>query len=99
MLRKYVDHGVAAAWGGAEATVCFIVPDLWTTWLPLHNPRRGVASTGSRRARALAGGALNYTVAQRMQREDNEEIGTSIPGISARRVGGVGRAFSWRAWG
>lgn len=98
MLRKYVDHGVAAAWGGAEATVFFIVPDLWTSWLALHNPRRGIATTVSALAGALAGGALNYTVAQRMQPDDTEKILTSIPGISTQMVADVERQLDEQGW-
>ena len=90
MFRKYVDHGVAAAWGAAEATVFFIVPDFWTSWLALHNPRRGFATTLSALAGALAGGATNYVASQRMSRK-TQKILTTIPGISKSMITDVER--------
>src|SRR5699024_60185 len=98
MLRKYVDHGVAAAWGGAEATVFFMVPALWPSWLALHNPRRGIPTTVSALAGGLAGGALNDTVAERMQPDDTEKILTSIPGISTQMVADVERQLDEQGW-
>ncbi len=98
MFRKYVDHGVAAAWGAAEATVFFIVPDFWTSWLALHNPRRGFATTLSALAGALAGGATNYVASQRMSPEDTEKILTTIPGISKSMITDVERELDEKGW-
>ena len=98
MFRKYVDHGVAAAWGAAEATVFFIVPDFWTSWLALHNPRRGFATTLSALAGALAGGATNYVASQRMSPEYTEKILTTIPGISKSMITDVERELDEKGW-
>lgn len=98
MFRQYVDHGVAAAWGTAEATVFFIVPDLWTSWLALHNPRRGFATTVSALAGALAGGATNYLVTQRMSPDETEKMLTAIPGISKSMIADVERELDDKGW-
>ena len=98
MLRTYVDHGVAAAWGTAEATVFFVVPDLWTSWLALHNPRRGFATTISALAGALAGGATNYLVTQRMSPDETEETLAAIPGISRTMIADVERELDEKGW-
>ncbi len=98
MFRKYFDHGLAAAWGSAEATVFFIVPDLWTSWLALHNPRRGMTATFSALGGALAGGATNYLLTQRMDPEETEKILTSIPGISKSMIADVERELDEKGW-
>src|SRR5699024_3217524 len=98
MLSKRIDHTVAAAWGSAEATVFFIVPDVWTSWLALHNPRHGMATTVSALAGALVGGATTYKTAQRMPPEDTEQLLTSIPGISDAMVANVERQLDEQGW-
>lgn len=98
MVRRSFDHAVAGLWGSAEATVFFIVPDAWTSWLALHNPRRGMATTLSALAGALVGGAANYQVAQRMAPDETERVLTSIPGISAHMVADVERELDEKGW-
>lgn len=98
MFRKCFDHGVAAAWGSAEALVFFIVPDVWTSWLALHNPRRGMTTTLSALAGALAGGAANYKLSERMSHEDTQRVLTSIPGISSDMVAAVERELDEKGW-
>lgn len=98
MFRKCFDHTVAGLWGTAEATVFFIVPDLWTSWLALHNPKRGMATTVSALAGALVGGATTYTTAQSMTSEATENALTSVPGISADMVTDVARQLDEQGW-
>lgn len=98
MLRTWVDHTVATVWGSAEATVFFIVPDVWTSWLALHNPRRGMATTVSALAGALAGGATTYKTAQQMSPQATEHVLTSVPGISADMVAKVERQLDEQGW-
>lgn len=38
--RRVLQHGLAFGWGLAEATVFFIVPDVWTSAVGLRHPRR-----------------------------------------------------------
>src|SRR5690625_2710692 len=98
MFRKCFDHGVAAAWGSAEALVLFLAPDGWTRWLGLHNPRRGITTTLSALAGALAGGAANYKLSERMSHEDTQRVLTSIPGISSDMVAAVERELDEKGW-
>lgn len=98
MFRTCFDHAVAGLWGSAEATVFFIVPDAWTSWLALHNPQRGMAATVSALAGALVGGAATYQTAQRMTPAATENILTSIPGISASMVSDVERQLDEQGW-
>lgn len=98
MIRPTIDHGIAATWGTAEATVFFIVPDLWTSWLALHDPKRGMATTLSALTGALVGGAANYWVAQRMDPADTERVLTSIPGISKTMIANVERELDDKGW-
>ena len=98
MFRPSVDHGIAATWGTAEATLFFVVPDVWTSWLALHRPKHGMATTVSALAGALIGGATTFKVAQQMRPEDTENILTSVPGVSAQMVATVERQLDEQGW-
>lgn len=79
--RGLADRLVAAAWGFAEATAFFIVPDVWTSRIALRSPRRGMASTADALAGALAGGLCMYAVGRSVDPERCRELVTKIPGI------------------
>jgi membrane protein YqaA with SNARE-associated domain len=51
---------IAAAWGFAEATLFFIVPDVLLTWLALQSQRLAWIATAAAAAGALVGGSLMY---------------------------------------
>lgn len=52
---------IAAAWGFAEATVFFIVPDLWLTVVAVRfGPHTAMRACGFALAGALAGGIVMY---------------------------------------
>ncbi len=53
-------NAIAALWGLAEATVFFIVPDVWLTVAGRRDLRRGLFACLFALAGALAGGALMY---------------------------------------
>ncbi len=53
----------AAAWGLAEATLFFIVPDVLLSWLAAFRPRFAWPAVVACLAGALAGGALMYLAA------------------------------------
>lgn len=54
------EHGVAAAWGFAEATLFFLVPDVYLTRLALRDGRLALAASLAASAGAVAGGALMW---------------------------------------
>jgi hypothetical protein len=54
------DHWIASAWGLAEATLFFFVPDVFLTWVALEHPRRAFVACGFALAGALVGGAAMF---------------------------------------
>ncbi len=58
MKRDARWHAFAFAWGFAEATLFFVVPDVLITWIALRDRRRALGACLSALAGALAGGAL-----------------------------------------
>lgn len=53
-------HAVALAWGFAEATLFFIVPDVWLSRVALTRPRLALRACWVALAGALLGGAMMY---------------------------------------
>lgn len=58
--RNWRWRRIAFAWGLAEATVFFVVPDVWITRIALRSLRESMVATGLAIAGALIGGALVY---------------------------------------
>ena len=56
---------VALAWGFAEATLFFVLPDVWISWVALRATRDGLVASGWAVAGALIGGTVTYLCAQR----------------------------------
>ena len=83
------EHVIAAAWGGAEATFFFIVPDVWLSRIALTNPRRAVAASVSALGGALAGGVLTYRWGRREGAAASARTLSVLPAISARMVAKV----------
>lgn len=81
-----VDHAIAAAWGFAEATAFFVVPDVWTSWVGLRRPRRAVLTTGSALAGALAGGAVMHRWGAAVDVEHSRKLLARVPGVSEPMV-------------
>lgn len=54
------DHWIASAWGLAEATLFFFVPDVFLTWVALESPKRAFVACGFSLAGALVGGAAMF---------------------------------------
>ncbi len=65
--RKYTESWIAPSigllWGFAEATLFFIVPDIYLGFVALFNWRRGLLSLMWSIVGALLGGAVMYTLA------------------------------------
>ncbi len=51
---------IASAWGFAEATLFFLVPDVFVSWLGLEHPKRAFVACGFALAGALVGGTAMY---------------------------------------
>lgn len=84
--RAVRDHTVAVAWGAAEATVFFLVPDVWLSRVALTSPRRAFVACGTAVAGALAGGAATYVWARRVDPEASRAALRRIPAISGEMV-------------
>ncbi len=84
------EAGIAAAWGFAEATVFFIVPDVWLTYLAVGRGRRpALRAVLPALVGAVAGGALMYGWAVHDQAQVTAVIG-ALPGISEALIDRVG---------
>ena len=73
---------VALGWGFAEATLFFVVPDVWIGLLALFNWRAGLRAVVWAVIGALIGGALTYGVGAGLDREDSARLLDAVPAIS-----------------
>ncbi|MDO5618151.1 hypothetical protein [Kocuria sp.] len=92
--RRLRDHGIAFGWGVAEATVFFVVPDAWTSYLALHKPRRGFITTATATAGALLGGAVVHRWASMVPAAHSAEWAARIPAINTAMVSKVDRQMA-----
>lgn len=76
------DALIAAAWGFAEATFFFIVPDVFTSRVVLESPRRGWRACAWAVGGALVGGALVFALTRRGFGPQLAAWFTFLPGIS-----------------
>jgi membrane protein YqaA with SNARE-associated domain len=53
-------RAIALAWGFAEATLFFVIPDVWITRVALRSRREALLATAFAVAGAMAGGVLVY---------------------------------------
>ncbi|WP_238385220.1 hypothetical protein [Nesterenkonia muleiensis] len=89
--RPVRDHSVAAAWGFAEATFFFVVPDVWTSWVGLRKPKRALGTTVSALGGALAGGAVTYAWGRHASASSSRTALTRVPGITDGMISEVER--------
>lgn len=80
------DHGVAAAWGFAEATFFFVVPDVWTSWVGLRRPKRALGTTVSALGGALAGGAVTSWWGRKIPAQASHSALVRVPAITDSMV-------------
>lgn len=80
------EHSLAASWGFAEATFFFVVPDVWTSWVGLRRPKRGLATTVSALGGALAGGALTWWWGRRIPAQSSHAALMRVPAITSGMV-------------
>jgi hypothetical protein len=87
--------GIAAsfAWGLAEATLFFIVPDVIVGAVALVAPRKAVRAAGAAVAGAVAGGAVLFVWAQVSEPSVRAAI-DGVPAVPARMFVEAGRALA-----
>jgi membrane protein YqaA with SNARE-associated domain len=83
------DTAVAAAWGFAEATLFFLVPDVWLTWVVLRSGRAAAVACVAALAGALAGGALMYAWGAADADRARAAV-ARVPAVGPAMVGRVG---------
>ena len=84
---------IAALWGFAEATLFFIVPDVWLTLAGRNNLRRGIIACFYSVAGALVGGLVMYLWGRHGPATAATVI-EQVPAISDEMVSGVREAMS-----
>jgi membrane protein YqaA with SNARE-associated domain len=77
---------IAFVWGFAEATLFFIVPDVWIGLLSLFDWRGGLRAAGWAVLGALLGGALMYGVGARLASERSARLLDTVPAISPAMI-------------
>jgi membrane protein YqaA with SNARE-associated domain len=81
---------IAFSWGLAEATVFFLVPDIFIGFVAIFNWRRGLLSTAYVIAGAMVGGAVMYILAAN-NAPAMVNLLTRIPLISMEMIENVSR--------
>jgi membrane protein YqaA with SNARE-associated domain len=79
----------AAAWGFAEATLFFIVPDVFLTWLAIFRPRAVWRALPACLAGALLGGSLMFLLARR-DAAGMRTVLDAVPAISRQLIAATG---------
>lgn len=82
-------HAWAAAWGLAEGTFFFIVPDVWLSWVALQGPRTARKAALSALAGAVAGGALIHAWARRTDASTTRAWLLRVPAITPEMIAEV----------
>ncbi len=92
-LQRFASSRVAAAiallWGFAEATLFFLVPDIWLGLLALFSPRAGLRAVAWAVVGALAGGALMYAAGASLPPARSARLLDAVPAISPEMVARV----------
>lgn len=82
---------IAFLWGLAEATLFFIVPDVWIGLLALFSLRRGLHAAVWALAGAIVGGALMYGIGASIEPDRSTQILDAVPAISVPMIEDVER--------
>lgn len=77
---------VAVGWGFAEATLFFVVPDVWIGVLALFSRRAGLRAVAWAVMGALIGGAVMYGVGARLESERSARLLDAVPAISPAMI-------------
>ncbi len=81
------------AWGAAEATLFFIVPDVWLSWHGRKQLRQGLIACAYALAGALLGGALTYQWGSLAQNQPLS-IMVQLPAVDGAMIERVAAALS-----
>lgn len=81
-------YALAAAWGIAEATLFFIVPDVLLSWIAIHDLRRALRACAWALAGALVGGCIIWILGY-LDPQPVREIFGLVPGISEQMIADV----------
>ena len=73
---------IAFGWGFAEATLFFVVPDVWIGLLALFSWRAGLRAVAWAVMGALLGGALMYGVGAQLPPDRSARLLDAVPAIS-----------------
>lgn len=84
-IRLCRKDGLALLWGFAEATLFFVVPDVWITRVALRSARRAVVASFCAGVGAVLGGLLMY-VWGRLDPQGAARILDMVPAISENMV-------------
>jgi membrane protein YqaA with SNARE-associated domain len=76
------DHGIAGAWGFAEATFFFVVPDVWTSSVGLRRPKRALGTTVWALGGAMAGGAATYWWGRKVAANTSRRALVKVPAVT-----------------
>lgn len=80
---------IALLWGFAEATLFFLVPDIWIGLLALCSPRAGLRAAALAVVGAMLGGALMYGVGASQPAPETDRLLAAIPAISPAMIARV----------
>ena len=80
---------IAPAWGAAEATLFFVVPDVWVGLVALLAPRRTLGAVAGTIAGALAGTLVLYLAGRHGRGRAIDRTIARLPGISPTDIAHV----------
>lgn len=92
------DHAVAAAWGFAEATAFFIVPDVWLSAVAMKSPKRGLRCVASATAGAVLGGAVTHLWGARTDAARSARALVTLPAASPAMVRRIEEDYSAKGY-
>lgn len=77
---------VAVGWGFAEATLFFVVPDVWIGLLALFSRRAGLRAVAWAVVGAMIGGTIMFGVGARLESERSARLLDAVPAISPAMI-------------
>jgi membrane protein YqaA with SNARE-associated domain len=84
--RSRTAAAIAFSWGLAEATLFFIVPDVWIGLVALFDWRAGLRAVAWAVLGAVIGGALMYGVGVQLGHDRSAQLLDAIPAISPAMI-------------